>query len=102
MLSQVNKVKKAVFKSRNSYNDTYVSELISSIHRADIKAAILSILWAAGPVTIIVITLGYYLSNGQKVPLVTVAYFSFYVFFVGLVGFISKIVFDSIKHRNKE
>ncbi|MBK2028254.1 hypothetical protein IB655_00055 [Francisella noatunensis] len=101
MLSQVNKVK-AVFKSRNSYNDTYVSELISSIHRADIKAAILSILWAAGPVTIIVITLGYYLSNGQKVPLVTVAYFSFYVFFVGLVGFISKIVFDSIKHRNKE
>ncbi|MBK2258531.1 hypothetical protein [Francisella philomiragia] len=101
MLSQVNKVK-ALFKSRNSYNDTYVSELISSIHRADIKAAILSILWAAGPVTIIAITLGYYLSHGQKVPLVTVAYFSFYVFFVGLVGFISKIVFDSIKHRNKE
>ncbi|AFJ44049.1 hypothetical protein [Francisella orientalis] len=76
MLSQVNKVK-ALFKSRNSYNDTYISELISSIHRADIKAVILSILWAAGPVTIIAITLGYYLSHGQKVPLVTVGTFLF-------------------------
>ncbi|QWV00244.1 hypothetical protein [Francisella salimarina] len=101
MLLQLNRIK-AIFKSRNSYNNTYVSELISSIHRADIKAAILSILWAAGPVTIIAITLGYYLSHGQGVPLVTVTYFSFYVFFVGLVGFISKIIFDSIKHREKE
>ncbi|QEO58190.1 hypothetical protein [Francisella marina] len=101
MLLQLNRIK-AIFKSRNSYNNTYVSELISSIHRADVKAAILSILWAAGPVTIIAITLGYYLSHGQGVPLVTVAYFSFYVFFVGLVGFISKIIFDSIKHREKE
>ncbi|WP_150465039.1 hypothetical protein [Francisella sp. SYW-2] len=101
MLLQLNRIK-AIFKSRNSYNNTYVSELISSIHRADVKTAILSILWAAGPVTIIAITLGYYLSHGQGVPLVTVAYFSFYVFFVGLVGFISKIIFDSIKHREKE
>ncbi|WP_395167312.1 hypothetical protein [Francisella salimarina] len=101
MLLQLDRIK-AIFKTRNSYNNTYVSELISSIHRADIKAAILSILWAAGPVTIIAITLGYYLSHGQGVPLVTVAYFSFYVFFVGLVGFISKIIFDSIKHREKE
>ncbi len=101
ILLQLNRIK-AIFKSRNSYNNTYVSELISSIHRADVKAAILSILWAAGPVTIIAITLGYYLSHGQGVPLVTVAYFSFYVFFVGLVGFISKIIFDSIKHREKE
>ncbi|MDE5018457.1 hypothetical protein NAI67_09365, partial [Francisella tularensis subsp. holarctica] len=59
------------------------------------KHTILSIIWAAGPVTIIAINLGYYLSHGTSVPLVTVAYFSFFVFFVGLVGFISKIIFDS-------
>ncbi|QIW10387.1 hypothetical protein [Francisella sp. LA112445] len=93
---------KAKLKKRNSYNNSYASELISSIHRADIKATILSIIWAAGPVTIIAITLGYYLSHGSRVPLVTVAYFSLYVFFVGLVGFVSKIIFDSIKHREQE
>ena len=76
---------------------------MSSIHRTDIRATILSIVWAAGPVTIIAITLGYYLSHGTHVPLVTVAYFSFfYVFFVGLVGFVSKLVFDSLKNRKQE
>ena len=101
MLSKVKKLKSR-FKKRNSYNNSYSSELISSIHRADIKATILSIIWAAGPVTIIAITLGYYFSHGSSVPLVTVTYFSLYVFFVGLVGFVSKIVFDSIKHRKQE
>lgn len=89
-------------KKRNLYDNSYASELASSIHRTDIKATILSIVWAAGPVTIIAITLGYYLSHGTRVPLVTVAYFSLYVFFVGLVGFISKIIFDSLKHRKQE
>lgn len=79
MLAKFNKFK-SVFIRRNSYNNSYISELISSIHRTDIKATILSIIWAAGPVTIIAITLGYYLSHGTSVPLVTVAYFSFYVF----------------------
>ncbi|EDO66243.1 hypothetical protein BSY87_00370 [Francisella tularensis subsp. holarctica FSC022] len=101
MLAKFNKFK-GLFIRRNSYNNSYISELISSIHRTDIKATILSIIWAAGPVTIIAITLGYYLSHGTSVPLVTVAYFSFYVFFVGLVGFISKIIFDSIRHCNQE
>ncbi|MED7819289.1 MULTISPECIES: hypothetical protein [unclassified Francisella] len=72
---------RAVLKKRNSYNNSYTSELISSIHRADIKSTILSIIWAAGPVTVIAITLGYYLSHGSRVPMVTVAYFSLYVFF---------------------
>ncbi|AIT08900.1 membrane protein [Candidatus Francisella endociliophora] len=100
----LNKLKelKTKFKKRNSYDNSYASELVSSIHRTDIKATILSIIWAAGPVTIIAITLGYYLSHGTRVPLVTVAYFSLYVFFVGLVGFISKIVFDSLKHKKQE
>lgn len=101
MLAKLNKFKN-LFTRRNSYNDSYISELISSIHRTDIKATILSIIWAAGPVTVIAITLGYYLSHGSVVPSVTVIYFCLYVLFVGLVGFVSKIIFDSIRHRKQE
>ena len=50
----------------------------------------------------IAISLGYYLSHGERVPLVTVAYFSIYVFFVGIVGFASKLVFDAAQNRKSE
>ena len=79
-----------------------MNELVSSIHRADIKTTIFSIFWAAGPVTIIALSLGYYLSHGTRVPMTTLVYFSFYAFFVGLVGFMSKLVFDAIQYRKKE
>lgn len=100
----LSKLKKIIdkFKKRGSYSNSYASDLVSSIHRTDVKATILSIIWAAGPVTIIAITLGYYLSHGKSVPLVTVMYFSSYVLFVGLVGFVSKIISDSLKHRKQE
>ena len=93
---------KRKFTSRNSLDNSYLNELVSSIHRTNIKATFLSIVWAAGPVTIIAISLGYYLSHGVHVPLVTVAYFSIYVFFVGVVGFVSKLVFDATQNIKKE
>ncbi|ORX25242.1 hypothetical protein ACC28_07920 [Francisella tularensis subsp. holarctica] len=37
MLAKFNKFK-GLFIRRNSYNNSYISELISSIHRTDIKA----------------------------------------------------------------
>ncbi|AXA34129.1 hypothetical protein [Francisella adeliensis] len=101
MLQKIREIKRKL-TSRNSLNNSYLNELVSSIHRADIKATVFSIFWAAGPVTIIAISLGYYLSHGVRVPIETVLYFSFYVFFVGLVGFVSKLVFDSIQYRKKE
>ncbi|WP_227806596.1 hypothetical protein [Francisella persica] len=64
-----------------------MSELILSIYSIDIKATIFSVILSAGHVTVVVITLGYYLSHGNVVPTVTVIYFSLYLLFV------SKIIF---------
>lgn len=52
MLQKIRKLKRKL-TSRNSLNNSYLNELVSSIHRADIKATIFSIFWAAGPVTVI-------------------------------------------------
>ena len=76
--------------------------LYQSIHRTDIKATIFSIIWAAGPVIVIAITLGYYLSHGTVVPTVTVIYFSLYVLFVGLVGFVNKIILTELSIVSKK
>ena len=81
MLQKLTQLKRKL-TSRNSLDNSYLNELVSSIHRANVRATFFSIIWAAGPVTVIAISLGYYLSHGEHVPLVTVAYFSIYVFFV--------------------
>jgi len=101
LLQKLAKFKRKL-KSRNSLDNSYLNELVSSIHRTNVRATFFSIIWAAGPVTVIAISLGYYLSHGTRVPLETVIYFSFYAFFVGLVGFLSKLVFDAMQNIKTE
>lgn len=101
MLQKLARLKRKL-TSRNSLDNSYLNELVSSIHRANVTSTFFSIVWAAGPVTVIAISLGYYLSHGTRVPLETVIYFSFYAFFVGLVGFLSKLVFDAIQNSKQE
>ncbi|MGQ4005564.1 hypothetical protein QIW49_03630 [Francisellaceae bacterium CB300] len=101
MLQKLTQLKRKL-TSRNSLDNSYLNELVSSIHRANVRATFFSIIWAAGPVTVIAISLGYYLSHGEHVPLVTVAYFSIYVFFAGIVGFASKLVFNAAQNRKTE
>ncbi|WP_119344171.1 hypothetical protein [Facilibium subflavum] len=83
-------------------NRSYLSDLMVSIHRSGFKTTLISIVWTAGPITVVAILLGYYFSHGTVVPFSTLIYFSIYVFIVGLSGLISKIILDTIRMRNQE
>ncbi|MFC4891473.1 hypothetical protein ACFPDQ_00240 [Pseudofrancisella aestuarii] len=85
--------------SKQYITPEYSNDLLLSIHRTNIKGAILSILWTAGPVTVIAIIVGYYIGYGNLVPYTTIIYFSVYVFLVGMVGFLTKILLDASKYR---
>ncbi len=88
--------------SNRSINRSYLNDLMVSVQRSKIKTTLISLAWTAGPVTVIAIILGYYLSHGTLVPYNTLIYFSIYVFIVGISGLISKIILDAKKIRQEE
>ena len=94
---QLKKLQKNIRQQRS-----YLNDLLVSVQHTGLKRTLISIVWTAGPVTLIAIFLGYYISHGTIVPLTTIVYFSIYVFIVGVSGFISKIILDTINIRHKD
>jgi hypothetical protein len=74
---------------------THINYFLQSANRADIKSTMLSVAWAAGPITVVALSIGYYLAYGSLVPSTTIIYFSCYAFFVGTGGFLTKVFLDA-------
>ncbi len=59
-------------------------------------------MWAAGPITAVALSIGYYFAYGKLVPLTTVIYFSSYAFFVGTGAFLTKVFLDARDFKKRE
>ncbi len=88
---------------QTAVRQSFMNDLIYSVRSNRIKSALLSLLWTAGPVTVIAIVIGYFVGHGGDMPpLATLLYFSVYVAVVGLFGLLSRIISDSWHARKKD
>lgn len=64
------------------------------VHRVHWMRNLLSIMWTAGPVTLLGLYGGFFLAYGKPPPMQTLIYFFFFTVLSGLIAFLAKVVYD--------
>ncbi|SFX62516.1 hypothetical protein [Marinospirillum alkaliphilum] len=72
------------------------------VHRVHWMRNLLSIIWTAGPVTLLGLYGGFFLAYGKPPPTQTLVYFFFFTVLSGLIAFLAKVVYDMTRGHVKE
>ena len=72
------------------------------VHRVYWTRNLLSIIWTAGPVTLVGLYGGFYAAYGKSPPGQTLLYFFLFTLFSGLVAFSAKVIYDMTRGHVQE
>ncbi|SFC02842.1 hypothetical protein SAMN05660443_1211 [Marinospirillum celere] len=72
------------------------------VHRIHWTRNLLSIVWTAGPVTLLGLYGGFYAAYGKSPPGQTLLYFFLFTLFSGLLAFIAKVIYDMTRGHVQE
>ncbi|SCZ60236.1 hypothetical protein [Thiohalomonas denitrificans] len=78
-----------------------IDQVLSTVEDAPWSISLVQLAWTAGPVTYIAAQGGYYLGYNEFLPLDRMAFFVGYTVIAGIIGILTKVVYDTHAKRKK-
>jgi len=79
-----------------------IERIAAAVERAPWGITLLQLAWTAGPVTLIGAAAGYYVGFGQSLPLPNMMFFLVYTIITGVIGIVTKFIYDYRRDRAQE
>lgn len=96
---------KSEFRARVSLDregNEQIDRISRVVHRVHWTRNLLSIVWTAGPVTLLGLYGGFFVAYGKPPPSQTLLYFFLFTLLSGLIAFMAKVVYDMTRGHVRE